>query len=252
MPSTPVQPEGPHRSWVFRVSRTLSRWVIIAMYRARAQNRSVVPAHGALLIAANHQSYLDPPLVGGYVTQRECHFVARAGLFKFAPFGRFLEALNCIPIREEQGDAGAIREVLRRLARGEAVVIFPEGSRCHDGAMTPFKRGVALLVKRAKVPVVPAAVEGCFDAWPRGRRPRLLGARVVVRYGEPIPYDDLMKDGPDAALARLQRQIDAMRLELRAELRQASGGAFPAPGPGDRPFVPSAPVPSPASPPAGP
>ena len=53
-------------------------------------------------------------------------------------------------------------------------------------------------------------------------------------------------------LARNQRQIDAMRLELRAELRQASGGAFPAPGPGDRPFVPSAPVPSPASPPAGP
>jgi 1-acyl-sn-glycerol-3-phosphate acyltransferase len=100
-----------------------------------------------------------------------------------------------------------------------------------------FKRGAAVLVKRSQCPVVPVAIEGCFDTWPRTRRhPRLLGRRVAVMYGRAIPHDELMAEGPDAALVRLRREVDEMRRQLRGEMRRATGGAYPPPNAGDEPI----------------
>lgn len=208
--------------------------VFILIYRARVRGAKNVPATGPVLIAANHQSFLDPPLIGCFVRNRHLSFVARIGLFKFGPFAWLISALNSIPINDEAGDAGAIKEILKRLAAGHAVLIFPEGSRTFDGGQKSFKRGVALLVKRAKCPVVPAAVEGCFDAWgPAVRFPRMFGQRVAVTYGKPIPYDELVKDGAQGALDRIAREVNALRMQTRAEMRRASDGSFPSRGPGD-------------------
>lgn len=208
--------------------------VLTLVYRLRRFGMERMPRSGAVLVVANHQSHLDPPVVGMLATRRQMHFVARMGLFKFKPFGRLIAALNSVPIREEEGDIAAIREVLARLAQGHAVLIFPEGSRSPDGALHGFKGGAALLLKRSKCPVLPVAVEGAFDAFPRHRKfPRLLGQRVAVMAGDPIPHDELLKDGPGAGLERLRREIDAMRLELRSRLRAASNGRVPKPGPGD-------------------
>ncbi|MCG3125005.1 MAG: Bifunctional protein Aas [Phycisphaerales bacterium] len=221
---------------LYRVCRGLAWWFMRIFYRAQRFNSHHVPATGAALVAANHQSYLDPPLVG--MVERKMNFVAKSGLFRFKPFGWLIENLNSVPLREDTSDVAAIKEVVRRLEAGNAVVIFPEGSRTDTGAMEPFKRGVALLVKKARCPVVPAAVEGCFDAWPRGSAPRLFGKRIAVKYGPPIPHDELMKGGADAALERLAREIDVLRLELRAYLRSQTDGRYPPPGPGDHPRVP--------------
>lgn len=211
--------------------KTLCRWVLVVLFRARAYYAERVPREGALILAANHQSYIDPPLVGAFI-QRAASYIARAGLFKFKPFGACLKAINCVPLQENTGDAGAIREAIRRLEGGHAVLIFPEGSRSMDGAMHEYKRGVALLVKRAKCPVVPVAVEGCWDAWPRGGKPRWF-VPVAVMYGHAIAYDELMKDGADAALQRLARETQAMRIELRAKLRERTAGKYPVAGAGD-------------------
>lgn len=221
------------------------RWVVSLIYalffRARAFGLENIVHRGPVLIVANHQSYLDPPLIGTAFRPRHVHFVARLSLFDFRLFGRVIGFLNSIPIREESGDAAAIREILKRLEDGRPVLIFPEGNRSADGAMRPFKRGAALVVKRSKCPVLPAAVEGCFDTWSRFRPfPRLWGCPIYVMFGRPIPHDELMKDGADAALRRLEREIDAMRLELRERIRRQTRGAYPAPGPGDGPFVFSA------------
>ncbi len=213
-----------------------ARLLLRVLFRVRWAGRASVPATGPLLIIANHQSYLDPPLISTGITHRNIDFIARAGLFRNRFFGWLIGTLNSIPITEQGGDTAAMKDALRRLADGKAVLLFPEGSRSHDGTMASFKRGVAVLVKRAKCPVLPAAIEGAYDAWPRERAaPCLAGCRVAVRYGRPIPHDELMTDGPDAALRRLEREIDAMRLELRAELRERTGGRFPPPGPADRP-----------------
>ncbi|MDX2148053.1 MAG: lysophospholipid acyltransferase family protein [Planctomycetota bacterium] len=199
------------------IGRMTSVSVLRAFFGFRAYHPERIPATGPALIVANHQSFLDPIAIGGPVTQRQLSYLARAGLFTHPLAGRLLRSFHAVPIRENTGDASAIREILRRLQEGDAVVVFPEGSRSPDGEVHEFKRGIALLIKRARCPVVPVAIEGAFEAWPRHRKwPRLLGGRIRSLYAEPIPYDELMKDGPDAALDRLRRIIVEMCQTLRA------------------------------------
>jgi 1-acyl-sn-glycerol-3-phosphate acyltransferase len=230
-PGTPIV-----RLLAYSGARLITTALLTLFYRLRVFGRERVPRDGALLIVANHQSYLDPPVIGCAIRSRHLDYIARAGLFESRVVGGLITTFNSIPIKEEGGDAGAIKEVLRRLDEGRAVLIFPEGTRSPDGAMREFKRGVALLVKRSRCPVLPVAVEGAFDAWPRDRkRPRVFGQRVAVCIGEPIEHEALMAGGAEEGLRRLEREIDAMRLDLRKQLRRETEGQTPAPGPGDGP-----------------
>jgi 1-acyl-sn-glycerol-3-phosphate acyltransferase len=220
----------------YEVCRSALAVAFAVLYRVRVHRADQVPASGAILLVANHQSYLDPPLIGFGIYHRQIDYLARMGLFRVPGLAWLIEALNATPIKEDSGDAGAIKEVLRRLGEGHAVLIFPEGSRSPDGQVHEFKRGTALLFRRADCPVIPVAIEGCYEAWPRNRRfPSVLGKRVAVRFGEPIAATSLKALGPDGALSLLREQIDAMRLELRAELRAASRGRYPPRGPADGP-----------------
>lgn len=219
----------------FLLTRTLATLFYTIAYRLRVYHVHRVPDAGACLIASNHQSHLDPPAIACAVQHRAIHFVAKAELFKFKPFGAYISALNSIPVKQDgSADVSAIREILTRLELGVPVLIFPEGSRCFDGRLAPFQRGVSLMMKKARCPVVPCAVEGCFDTWPRTRPfPRFWGRRVGVMFGDPIPPEELLRDGPDAALARLAGAIEDLRVQLRARMRASSAGRFPPPGQGD-------------------
>jgi len=197
-----------------------------------------IPKDGPCLIVANHQSFYDPPLIGCPVHWRLITFLSRASLYDSKLAGRIIKKLNTVPIRDGEGDIRAIRDILERLKMGEAVLIFPEGSRTYDGAMEPFRDGAALIIRRAKCPVIPVAVEGAFDAWPRTEGKPTLGARMMVMYGKPIDSAELKAGDINA---ELERRIDDMRLVLRARLRAESGGTYPAPGPGDEPFANHAP-----------
>ena len=192
-----------------------------------------VPAEGGVILASNHQSFLDPPLIGGFVGWRQFAFMAQSYLFKVPVLGSMIRALNSVPVSGSGGDTASIKALVAALKDGRPVVVFPEGSRTPDGAMQPAKRGVVLLMRRAKCPVVPVAIEGVFDAWPRTRKlPRLFGYRFMVKYGAPIPPEDLREDD---ALERVVAEIDRMRLEIRALLRERTNGKQPAAGPGDQP-----------------
>lgn len=199
-------------------------WMLMVLftlvYRLRRYHFDRLPRSGAVLLAANHQSHLDPPAIAMCNTVRGTHFLARAGLFKNRFFSWLITALNAVPIKEDSGDLGAIRAILARLETGAPVLVFPEGSRTPDGEIHEFKRGLALLLKRAGCPVVPIAIEGAFDAYPRHRvLPRLFGQRIAIMIGEPIEHDELLKDGAEAGLARLRDEIEEMRLTLRERLR---------------------------------
>ncbi len=221
-PAPPTAPPpGPDPGgWFFDLVAWIARQLLRVAFGARTLHPDRVPTGGAFLVAANHESYLDPPLIGAFMPRRRLSFVARAGLFSTGVLGWVIRRLNAIPLREDTGDAAAIRETARRLGEGSPVLIFPEGSRSPDGQMQEFKRGAALLVKRARCPVLPVAVKGCFEAWPRGRRLPRLRRPIALAFGRPIAYEELMRDGPDGALARLRGEIAA----LRAELDGAGGG----------------------------
>ncbi|GAB4385845.1 MAG: lysophospholipid acyltransferase family protein [Phycisphaerales bacterium] len=199
----------------FRFCRWLVWLINRVFFRARWYCVERVPTQGGLLLVANHQSYLDSPLIGCAIRQRRLAYLARAGLFRFRPLGWLLSTFHCVPISEQGGDVAAMRTVIALLQAGNAVLIFPEGSRTPTGAMMDFKRGVGLVLRKARCPVVPVAVEGAYRAWPRHRRlPVLFRHRIGAIYGHPIPYEDLMAGGADAALDRLQAEVAALRCQL--------------------------------------
>jgi len=228
--------------WI--IIRNVVRVLIKVLYRYEVIGREHVPADGPMIYASNHQSHLDPCLIGSAIGAYAP--IGRSGLFDTGIMRWILEGLGTISIEQGRGDTAAIKAAIGVLQRGGRVLIFPEGSRTADGAMDDFKAGTMLLVRRAKVPVLPIAVEGIYDIWPRGRSlPRLRG-RMTMMVGRPIPAQELLAVDPDAALERLQREIEAMRMTLRERLRRRSGGRYPAPGPGDVPWWdrPDAPAPA--------
>ena len=202
-------------------------------YQFRVEHVERFPASGPLLVVSNHQSHLDPPAVGAIIP-RHAFFIARLTLFNSRLFGNHIRLLNAIPIDQSKGDLEAIRTVLGHLDKGRPIIVFAEGSRTHDGGLNEFKAGTALILKRAKVPVLPAAIEGAFDAWPRTRKLPKIGGYVRVKYGEVIPYEELKNLGRgEAVLEHIKQKVEDLRMELRAEIRAASNGRYPAPGPGD-------------------
>lgn len=203
----------------FRLCHAAAWLLLTTFYRLRAFHRDRVPETGALVVVSNHQSHLDPPIVGVTLRRRHIVPIAKQGLFTNRLLGWLITNLNSISINEKEGDSVAIRKAIKELAKGRCVLIFPEGSRTPDGRMQPFKRGAWVLLSRARCGVLPVAVEGPFKAWPRSRRlPHLWGQRVMVAYGEPISFDRLEAMGPDAAMAFIARTIEELRGELIEKL----------------------------------
>lgn len=176
----------------------LAAWLLFAVfYRLRYRGWKSVPRQGGLLIVANHQSHFDPVLVG-VACRRPLTYLARDTLFRGA-FGWLIRLYQAIPVRRDGLGLDGIKEVLRRLRRGEAVVIFPEGTRTPDGTVRDFRPGIAALAKRAKVPILPVALEGAYQIWPRDRvRPKFFGM-IQLEVGEPLE--------PEATAAFDERQL---------------------------------------------
>ncbi len=190
----------------FDLGRFMVASILTILYRFRVVGRERIPERGPVLLVCNHVSFLDPMVVGSAMKDRQFSPMARDSLFSFKPFGWLLRSYGCIPIRREGGDAAAMRAAMAELEAGRCVVVFPEGTRSPDGSMQPFRRGVLLLLKRAKATVLPMGVAGTFEAWPKGRRPGLRG-RVRLAVGEPISSEELLGLSSDEALARLEREV---------------------------------------------
>jgi 1-acyl-sn-glycerol-3-phosphate acyltransferase len=181
-----------------------------ALFRLRCHGRANLPRSGGALVAANHQSYLDPVCFGGALP-RPIDYFARRSLFK-GPLGALIRALNALPVERGGRDLGAIRVAIERLRAGRVLLLFPEGTRTATGEVGAFEPGVAAIARRAGVPVVPAAVAGAFEAWPRGARLFRAGTPCAVALGRPIP-----PDAPDL-LERLRADVVALKAGLDRKL----------------------------------
>jgi 1-acyl-sn-glycerol-3-phosphate acyltransferase len=190
---------------VYDLLRVLARLVAVWWFQMRVQGREHWPQTGGALVCANHQSYLDPPLVG-LTCDRRMNYLARDTLFRHKLFAWFITFLDAIPVDREGGGLAGLKETLRRLRGGELVLIFPEGTRTRDGNLQPLKPGFCAVARRGNVPLVPVAIDGAYDAWPRDSLlPRKAQLAVVI--GRPITPQEVAAMSDEALVAELARRI---------------------------------------------
>jgi 1-acyl-sn-glycerol-3-phosphate acyltransferase len=184
----------PAPEWILDAIRPMVFAVSRALWRISFRGEEHVPAEGGLVIAANHQTYVDPFWIGSRV-QRPVRFLAWDEAFKWPLAGKALEFLGAWPLVLDRGNPTAYRRSLQWLRGGGALVIFPEGERAYaDGALLRFKAGAVRLALEAGVPVLPVTVRGGERVWPRGRRvPRTGRVEIVfhpARLPTPLPGED--------------------------------------------------------------
>jgi 1-acyl-sn-glycerol-3-phosphate acyltransferase len=186
-----------------------SRLVGRMFFRFRVVHRERVIQNGPVILAMNHQSYLDPPLAG-ITCDRAIYFLARRTLLDVPLLGWLLQKLNVIPVNQEGVDRGAIKALIRILKAGNGVLVFPEGSRTLDGKLQPAEPGLGLVIAKTLAPVVPMRIFGAHEALPRGGGLRFVPITIVI--GEPIFFSaaDLSTPGKNLYGRLSQRVMDAI------------------------------------------
>jgi len=198
---------------VYRIGHSLFRRLAKGFFHYEVVGRENLIEDGGCLVASNHVSYMDPPLIG-IAHDRAVHYLARETLFR--GFGAWLyPRWNSIPVNQEKPEVKTIKTVIRLLRSGERVVVFPEGERSWDGELLPGQPGVGLMVAKAKVPVVPLRIFGADKALPRGAG-FIKKADIVIVVGKPLDFS-----GPDYAskgtetYQRISDEIMAAIAELK-------------------------------------
>ncbi len=197
--------------------QTLCYLGLVIFYRHRSYGVNNIPRTGPLLLVCNHQSFLDPPIVGAGCIRRQFVALARATLFDNKIAGFILRKLNTVPVTQGEADLGAMRRCIAELKKGQALLIFPEGARTMTGKVQPFETGTMLIIKRAKPMVMPVAIDGAFDIWKRGGKLKLRG-RVGVMFGKPIPAEQIIDMGTGRGLAFLRDEVNKLRNDLSGKL----------------------------------
>ena len=196
---------------LWKCAQAVARLLTTLLFDLKVYGRRCVPARGGVLIVSNHQGNLDPVLLGCRM-ERPMSYLGKSELFEVHPFFTWLiRSLGGIPVRQGAGDVGAVKETIQRLREGHVLNFYPEGSRTEDGEIGRLERGVALIVRRSAVPVVPAVIVGSFEAWPR-KRSFLRPWPIWVRYGRPMNFDG---QSADEIVATIDRTLRDMFDELR-------------------------------------
>jgi 1-acyl-sn-glycerol-3-phosphate acyltransferase len=199
--------------WVFAL-------IYLFGYSYRAFGRRRWPMTGPLLIIANHESFWDPPIVGVAVGRRVA-YMARKTLWNNRAMAWFMNTVGTFPVDQEGIGLDGIKMALKKLQQGEAVVVFPEGTRTEDGKLGPFMQGIALLVRKSKATVLPVGLGGAYEAWPiHATKPKwapIWGpphpASIAAVVGQPIASETLVAMEPKAMLAYLRDRVAELRVE---------------------------------------
>jgi 1-acyl-sn-glycerol-3-phosphate acyltransferase len=207
---TPPRPVD-RATFVWKWVQLTARLISTIYFDMKVYGVRNVPRTGGVLIVSNHQSLLDPPLLGTRL-HRPMSYMAKAELFdKNKFFTWMIRSLGAFPVRQGAGDVGAIRETVSRLQEGRMLNIFPEGSRTVDGEILPMQPGVALVVRRAGVPVIPTAIDGSYEAWPKGAK-MFRRRQIRIVYGPPL---DVTGMKGDQIIALIDRSIRTLYDRLR-------------------------------------
>jgi 1-acyl-sn-glycerol-3-phosphate acyltransferase len=160
-------------------------------FKCSVFGRENAPSEGPFIFVSNHASYIDPLVLG---TSLPCakwfSFVAKKDLFDKPLVGWYLRQIHALPL-DREGDVAAVRIVIKLLRSGKSIILFPEGTRSKEIGLRPAKPGVGFIVAKAAVPVLPAYIEGSYEAMPAGKGSVKKGSRINVFIGKPLRFDNL-------------------------------------------------------------
>ncbi len=201
MAKSQAKPKSFGKYLFYIVCRFIFRLVGLLLFKYHCQGRHHLPDRGGAIICANHQSFLDPPLVG-MALSRHFVFLARKTLFGNPVFGFIISMLDGVPLNRDGLGIEGIKTTLRKLKAGQALIMFPEGTRSKTGDLQPLKSGFITLARRSHVPLIPCGVVGAIDCLPRGGKlPRFERIRCV--YGPPITADQVTEMSDEALIELL-------------------------------------------------
>ncbi len=171
---------------VYNIFYNLAKLLARIIFSMRIIHPERMVESGPLLIAVNHSSFFDPPLAG-ICSRRGVYYLARKTLLKWPFFGPLFPAMNVIPVERDGNDMSALREVIKKVKDGNAVLLFPEGTRSIDGHLQPAHAGIGLVIAKTGAPVLPMRIFGAYDAFPKNAR-RFQPSQITVVIGEPIYF----------------------------------------------------------------
>src|ERR1051325_5255344 len=201
---------------LYRFAWCMFRAVFAGYFRWRVFHPERVPPRGPVILASNHASFIDPPLVGSGL-KREINYLARESLFRFPVVGAVLRGVNCVPVDRDGGGASGLKAILDRLLAGGGIILFPEGTRTRDGRLQPARSGIGLTVIKSNAPVVPVRVFGTFDAY--GRHQKFPRPRpVVVKYGLPMRFEKLRNAARSCSKPQLKEIYQQVADEIMAAI----------------------------------
>lgn len=199
-----------HRNWVWRTIQIVLQLLFSVFLRYRAYGHRELEQHSGMLFLVNHQSFLDPLLVGLPLSRPVC-FLARDSLFRVPVVGWVLRSTYVMPINRESASTAVMRESIAKLKAGYWLGIFPEGTRSVDGQLGELKPGFLAIVRRAQVPVCVVGIAGSQHAFGRGMLfPRI--AKVSVFFDTPIMPEELktlLEHGEEHLLAQIRSRLEA-------------------------------------------
>ncbi len=202
---------------LYFLGQSFFKLLFTIFFRSKILGADNIPHDGPALICANHQSFIDPPLVGSAV-KRPIHYMARHDLFTVPVLGWLIARVNAFPVkRSGGGDPAAFKNIFRLLEEKEIVLLFPEGTRSRDGNLQKSLPGAGLIVYQARVPVIPCYVHGSRDVLPRGSS-FLHFHQLTVTFGKPIDFSayyqrEKSKDLYREVSARIMSEIAVLKAQ---------------------------------------
>ncbi len=192
------------------------RLIYSTYFRWSIYNPENVPLEGPVILASNHASFIDPPLIGSALP-RPVNYLARESLFRYPLVGTVLRSWNAVPVDRDGGGAAGLRAILDRLLKGGAILLFPEGTRTKDGELQSARSGIGLTVIKSGAPVVPVRVFGTYNAFSRAHKfPRPFP--IAVKYGRPIDFSALRIEAKSCSKPRLKQIYQQVADRLMAEI----------------------------------
>ncbi|MDF7808124.1 lysophospholipid acyltransferase family protein [Pontiellaceae bacterium B12219] len=196
---------------IYQASTRIFKLFLLIWHRLKIRGAENIPKEGGVLIASNHASFLDPPVVGVGYRGRPVHFMARDTLWN-SKFGSWwMNKVGCIPVSRGTGDIKALKLTIKALKEGKAVSMFPEGTRTENGELQEAKGGIAFIIEKSGCVVVPAYIDGSYKAHPKGTK-FIKPCKVSITFGKPITQEEFQalgsgREAYDAHAALIMQRI---------------------------------------------